>query len=302
MGGFKMFSIESSLEQHKEDTTEQIQLASDSICVVDQKTDFIIEQLRQMRLGLIEKVFQQHKEETVSQIQSLKGTIQALEHKTDLVLEQLRQLRECDLMAPVEAAHTTTNTTTKAAAANATTLTSNESSNSVMAELTLEGIEHFYVSVDRDVWKLEDLCEICKSLVTPRSMVVFVSTSYKAEWLTKKMKERKESSVYNGIDQNAGQIVHWSSPMLIIATDDIFSLNNIVQKPSLVINFDLPISPEKYLHRVGHNGLLERKGYAINFVTNACDDQKMLMDIQSFHNVVIKKLPAKIDHLLHFTY
>ncbi|KAF5189617.1 hypothetical protein FRX31_020795 [Thalictrum thalictroides] len=86
MGGSEVFS---SLEQHKEDT---IQLVSDSVYVVDQKTELIIEELRQMRLGLIEKELQQHKEDTATQIQSLKSSIQAVEQKTDLILEELRQL------------------------------------------------------------------------------------------------------------------------------------------------------------------------------------------------------------------
>jgi len=50
----------------------------------------------------------------------------------------------------------------------------------------------------------------------------------------------------------------------------------------LVINYDVPISKEKYIHRIGRSGRFGRKGVAINFVIPA--DGKFLNEVEKFYN------------------
>jgi len=54
---------------------------------------------------------------------------------------------------------------------------------------------------------------------------------------------------------------------VLIATN-IVARGIDVQNVSLVINYDIPKSPETYLHRIGRSGRFGRKGFAINFVTD----------------------------------
>ncbi|KAI0495425.1 hypothetical protein KFK09_021726 [Dendrobium nobile] len=53
---------------------------------------------------------------------------------------------------------------------------------------------------------------------------------------------------------------------------------------------------KNYLHRIGHSGRFGRKGVAINFITN--DDERMLVDIQRFYNVIIEELSSNVADLL----
>jgi ATP-dependent RNA helicase len=45
-----------------------------------------------------------------------------------------------------------------------------------------------------------------------------------------------------------------------------------------VINYDLPLSRELYIHRIGRSGRFGRKGVAINFVKQ--EDVRMLRDME----------------------
>jgi translation initiation factor 4A len=53
----------------------------------------------------------------------------------------------------------------------------------------------------------------------------------------------------------------------VLITTDLLARGIDVQQVSLVINFDLPIKKENYIHRIGRSGRFGRKGAAVNFVT-----------------------------------
>ena len=56
-------------------------------------------------------------------------------------------------------------------------------------ELTLEGIRQFYVSVEREEWKLDTLCDLYETLTITQA-VIFCNTRRKVDWLTEKMHTR----------------------------------------------------------------------------------------------------------------
>ncbi|CAN6700280.1 unnamed protein product [Malus baccata var. baccata] len=54
-------------------------------------------------------------------------------------------------------------------------------------ELTLEGIKQFFVSVEREEWKFDTLCDLYDTF-TITQVVIFCNTNRKVDWLTKKMR------------------------------------------------------------------------------------------------------------------
>jgi len=54
---------------------------------------------------------------------------------------------------------------------------------------------------------------------------------------------------------------------------------------SHIINFDLPLDPENYVHRIGRTGRMGKDGVAISFVT--IEEGKELTRIEEFINKVI---------------
>lgn len=51
-----------------------------------------------------------------------------------------------------------------------------------------------------------------------------------------------------------------------------------VQQVAVVINYDLPMEKEVYMHRIGRSGRFGRKGIAINFITK--DDIPKIREIE----------------------
>ena len=59
----------------------------------------------------------------------------------------------------------------------------------LIKKLTLEGIRQFYVSVEREEWKLDTLCDLYETLTITQA-VIFCNTRRKVAWLTEKMHQR----------------------------------------------------------------------------------------------------------------
>ena len=57
-------------------------------------------------------------------------------------------------------------------------------------ELALEGIQQYYIAVEKEGWKLDTLCGLYKT-VTITQAVIFCNTRRKVEWLTEKLHSRK---------------------------------------------------------------------------------------------------------------
>merc|ERR1712039_1059843 len=78
----------------------------------------------------------------------------------------------------------------------------------------------------------------------------------------------------------------------VLISTDLLARGIDVQQVSLVINYDLPLSTENYLHRIGRSGRYGRKGVAINFVTNR--DVRAMKDMERHYATQIEELPADI--------
>ena len=82
---------------------------------------------------------------------------------------------------------------------------------------------------------------------------------------------------------------------VLIATD-IWGRGLDVQQVSLVINYDLPLNRELYIHRIGRSGRFGRKGVAINFVKN--EDVRILKDIEQYYSTQIDEMPMNVSEFI----
>ena len=82
---------------------------------------------------------------------------------------------------------------------------------------------------------------------------------------------------------------------VLIATD-VWGRGLDVQQVSLVICYDLPSNRELYIHWIGRSGRFNRKGVAINFVTN--EDVRILRDIEQYYSTEIQEMPINISELM----
>lgn len=167
-------------------------------------------------------------------------------------------------------------------------------------ELTLEGIKQFYISIKREEWKFDTLCDLYETLTITQA-VIFCNTRRKVDWLAKQMmmKDFTVSSMHGEMAQQEREMImkeFRTGSSRVLITTDLLARGIDVQQVSMVINYDLPNNRENYIHRIGRGGRFGRKGAAINFVTP--EDTRTLQDIQTFYGTEIQEMPADVADLL----
>jgi superfamily II DNA/RNA helicase len=81
----------------------------------------------------------------------------------------------------------------------------------------------------------------------------------------------------------------------VLISTDLLARGIDVQQVSLVINFELPMQKENYVHRIGRSGRYGRKGVAINLVTP--DEMAKIRDIEKHYSTTISILPNNISEI-----
>lgn len=167
-------------------------------------------------------------------------------------------------------------------------------------ELTLEGIRQFFISVDREDYKLDTLCDLYETLTITQA-IIYCNTRRKVDYLTQQMSEKDHtcSSMHGDMPQQDRELImreFRSGSTRVLITTDLLARGIDVQSVSLVINYDLPASLENYIHRIGRSGRFGRKGVAINFVTS--QDMGQLKEIERHYNTQIEEMPSNFEELI----
>lgn len=160
------------------------------------------------------------------------------------------------------------------------------------SKLTLYGLKQYYVEVDQND-KMSKLASLLNSY-TYNQAIIFTSSKL----LPIKICDYLKSKGLVVMDCHAGLNSTERKERLskfkkyeyrIMVTTDLMSRGIDVQDVNFVINFDMPDSPETYLHRVGRAGRFETEGQAISLICNEEDSIK-LNEIQSRFEISISKI------------
>lgn len=167
------------------------------------------------------------------------------------------------------------------------------------AEVKLDGIKQYFVSLQEDSWKLETFCDVFEALPIASS-ICFVNTKERAERLCTVLTERgfPVSVIYGEPMTQATRKQRMEefrngSTRVLIATN-LLARGIDVQQVSVVFNFDMPRFEEKenYIHRIGRCGRFGRKGTAISLLTPA--EKDVLDQIASHYAFVPQALPVDL--------
>jgi len=169
------------------------------------------------------------------------------------------------------------------------------------SDLTLEGIRQFYVAIEREEYKLDTLCDMMQTL-SLSSTVIFCNTRRKVVWLAQRLAEQgfaPVSIMHADLDQVERDLVvreMSSGSSRILISTDLHTKSADLQQVPVVINYDLPCNVENYLIRTGRSERFDRKGVAINCVTN--NDVRSLQDIERHYHTQIEELPMDISDMI----
>eukprot|EP01126_Amoeba_proteus_P021733 TRINITY_DN2215_c0_g1_i1.p1 TRINITY_DN2215_c0_g1~~TRINITY_DN2215_c0_g1_i1.p1 ORF type:complete len:221 (-),score=31.68 TRINITY_DN2215_c0_g1_i1:529-1191(-) len=165
------------------------------------------------------------------------------------------------------------------------------------SKLTLHGLQQYFVRIDENQKnrKLVDLLDVLQF----NQVVIFVSSVPRSAVLNKLLVSESFPSVaaYGRMDQKKRFQIYESfktNKKRIMVATDIFGRGVDFERVNVVINYDMPLDEDQYLHRVGRAGRFGTKGLAISFVTTD-KDREVLEKIRDKFVVKLPELPANID-------
>jgi translation initiation factor 4A len=166
-------------------------------------------------------------------------------------------------------------------------------------EVTLEGIKQYYVQLEREDWKLPVLLDLYQQ-ITVNQALIYVNKRQKAEWLAKQLSSHGFTLEFiHGemeVAERKKRMEDFRSGMTrVLISTDLLARGIDVQQVSLVINYEMPIQRENYIHRIGRSGRYGKKGSAINIICG--DEINAVKEIEAHYSTIIMELPEDLSSL-----
>ncbi len=166
-------------------------------------------------------------------------------------------------------------------------------------EVTLDGIKQYYVSLEREDWKLPVLLDLYQQIAVNQALI-YVNKRQKAEWLAKQLSAQGFTLEYIHGEMEVGERKKRmedfrSGQVRVLISTDLLARGIDVQQVSLVVNYELPIQRENYVHRIGRSGRYGKKGVAINLIYG--DELNTLKEIENHYSTTIQELPEDLASL-----
>jgi ATP-dependent RNA helicase DeaD len=138
------------------------------------------------------------------------------------------------------------------------------------ATLTIDTVEQFYVEV-QDRGKPDALVEVLKA-ERPQQAIVFARTKIGVDRLARRLNDAgvRVKALHGDMSQGQrdGVMIAFKGgrERLLIATD-VAARGLDIRGVSHIVNYDMPNSPDVYVHRIGRTGRAGEAGRAITLIT-----------------------------------
>src|SRR4051812_10364095 len=171
------------------------------------------------------------------------------------------------------------------------------------ATLTIDTVEQFYVET-KPQEKVEMLARVLAS-ERPDQAIVFARTKIRTEQLYKTLRDKgmNVKALHGDMSQGSrdGVMINFKSGRTpILVATDVAARGLDISTVTHVVNFDVPTSPDVYVHRIGRTGRVGRSGRAITFVEPR--QQKELAAIEAHVKTALTEwapgahtMPAKVE-------
>ena len=166
-------------------------------------------------------------------------------------------------------------------------------------EVTLDGIKQYYVGLEREEWKLPVLLDLYQQIAVNQALI-YVNKRQKAEWLAKQLAAQGFTLEYihgemEVADRKKRMEDFRSGHVRVLISTDLLARGIDVQQVSLVVNYELPVQRENYIHRIGRSGRYGKKGVAINLIYGG--EMNSLKEIEKHYSTNINELPDDLASL-----
>jgi len=166
-------------------------------------------------------------------------------------------------------------------------------------EVTLDGIKQYYVGLEREEWKLPVLLDLYQQIAVNQALI-YVNKRQKAEWLAKQLAAQGFTLEYihgemEVADRKKRMEDFRSGQVRVLISTDLLARGIDVQQVSLVVNYELPVQRENYIHRIGRSGRYGKKGVAINLIYGG--EMSSLKEIEKHYSTTVHELPDDLASL-----
>ncbi len=137
------------------------------------------------------------------------------------------------------------------------------------ATLTIDTVEQFYLET-RPQEKVDSLVRVLEA-ERPKQAIVFTRTKIRCEQLFRTLRDKgmNVKALHGDMSQGArdGVMIGFKGERTtILVATDVAARGLDISTVTHIINFDVPTSPDVYVHRIGRTGRVGRSGRAITFV------------------------------------
>src|SRR5215211_6811842 len=137
------------------------------------------------------------------------------------------------------------------------------------ATLTIDTVEQFFVET-KPAEKNDMLARVLEA-ERPDQAIVFVRTKIRCEQLYRTLRDRgmNVKALHGDMSQGArdGVMISFKDERVkILVATDVAARGLDISTVTHIINFDIPTSPDVYVHRIGRTGRVGRSGRAITLV------------------------------------
>ncbi|HEY7622175.1 MAG TPA: DEAD/DEAH box helicase [Solirubrobacteraceae bacterium] len=137
------------------------------------------------------------------------------------------------------------------------------------ATLTVDTVEQFSVEV-KPGDKADKLVDVLRA-ERPEQALVFTRTKIRCDQLYRKLRDRGMNVRALHGDMTQGQrdgvmLAFKGGRVPILVATDVAARGLDISTVTHVVNFDVPTSPDVYVHRIGRTGRVGRSGRAITFI------------------------------------
>ncbi|HXG10162.1 MAG TPA: DEAD/DEAH box helicase [Gemmataceae bacterium] len=150
------------------------------------------------------------------------------------------------------------------------------------AKLTVENIRQSYITVDEE--RKFDLLLRVLDREKPRQCIIFCERKRGADRLYRQLRKvhKRVAAMHGDLEQperNRIMQAFRDGTITYLVATDVVGRGIDVTNISHIINYDLPLDPENYVHRIGRTGRMGADGVAIAFVTPEQGEQLTAIEI-----------------------
>jgi len=165
----------------------------------------------------------------------------------------------------------------------------------------LENISQKCYSTSNFYTKINLLTYLLKDADVYKKVLVFVSNKKSADLLFEELKNYFDAEVaviHSNKTQNyrLRSIENFNEEKTrVLVTTDIMSRGLDLNEISHVINFDTPVFPENYMHRIGRTGRATKKGNSLLFYTEKEKTFKLAIEALMNKEIPVEEIPSEVE-------